>query len=256
MEVSSKEQARGQRYLAAKGISLNEIKGFYFMQRYVVEPEKHHRSNLYGPGLLTLQLHNGEERTCVLHVRHHPTSIIRTLISAGIPFLNLHPRSRSSAPQPTQRYHRPSLYMMWYFVLFVACLIFGFYFAAQNQTSARIALALPFFAGALYALYLLQNRFCHLRLDEYSLTLFSAGRSVRYPYEKILKINFDFAREPNATHVMELLDTDYRYRLFYIGRTPRKSLQEITERLQQAGIDATCSLNDEKKHYDDVYHVQ
>ena len=84
----------------------------------------------------------------------------------------------------------------------------------------------------------------------------SAGREIRYPYKELRKINFEFARELNATHVMELLDSDYRYRLFYIGRVPRKNLNDITIRLQQAGIDATCSLNTEKRHYHDVYHVQ
>jgi hypothetical protein len=52
---------------------------------------------------------------------------------------------------------------------------------------------------------------------------------------------------------MELLDNDYRYRLFYIGRVSRKMLNEITERLQQAGVDATCSLNDNKRFFQDTY---
>lgn len=256
MEVNIKEQNKGRNFLASKGVVLSAITAFNFMQRHIVEPEKHHRSNQYGPGLLTLQLQSGEKRTYILHLRNHPTSIIRTLVAAGIPFNNLHRPARTGTPQPTRRYHRTSLYMIWYFALFLACLIFGFHFTAQATSPYRMSIALPFFAGAIYALYLLQVRFCHLRLDDNSLTIFSAGRSVRYPYAQLLKINFDFAREPNATHVMELLDTDYRYRLFYIGRTPRKSLNEIAERLRQAGVDATCSLNDEKKHYGDVYHIQ
>ena len=68
------------------------------------------------------------------------------------------------------------------------------------------------------------------------------------------KVNFDFAREQTFTHVMELLDKDYRYRLFYIGRVSRKKLNEIAERLQQAGVDATCSLNDNKRFYHDNRH--
>lgn len=256
MEISHKEQHRGRRFLQSRGIDLSTLASFSFMQRHIVEPEKHHRSNQYGPGLLTLQLKSGEERTYILHMRNHPTSVIRTLVAAGIPFSNLHRPVRIEAPQPTCRYHRTSLYMIWYFALFLACLIFGFHFTAQTAMPYHLLVALPFFAGAIYALYLLQARFCHLRLDDSNLTIFSAGRSIRYPYAQILKVNFDFAREPNATHVMELLDTDYRYRLFYIGRTPRKSLNEIAERLRQAGIDATCSLNDEKKHYGDVYHLQ
>ena len=57
----------------------------------------------------------------------------------------------------------------------------------------------------------------------------------------------------NFTHVVELLDNDYRYRLFYIGRVSRKKLNEIAERLQQAGVDATCSLNDNKRFFQDTY---
>ena len=86
------------------------------------------------------------------------------------------------------------------------------------------------------------------------LTVISAGREIHYAYSDLLKVNFDFAREPNATHVMEVMDKTYRYRLFYIGRVPRTQLNEIAERLRQTGIDATCSLNDEKRHYHDVYH--
>ena len=81
----------------------------------------------------------------------------------------------------------------------------------------------------------------------------SVGRNIRYPYQNLRKVNFDFAREQNFTHVMELLDNDYRYRLFYTGRVSRKKLNEITERLQQAGVDATCSLNDNKRFFQDTY---
>ncbi|MDA6986869.1 hypothetical protein OSM86_23215, partial [Escherichia coli] len=86
-----------------------------------------------------------------------------------------------------------------------------------------------------------------LTLDNENLTVHSAGRTIRYPYTNLRKVNFDFAREQTFTHVMELLDKDYRYRLFYIGRVSRKKLNEIAERLQQAGVDATCSLNDNKR---------
>ena len=84
-----------------------------------------------------------------------------------------------------------------------------------------------------------------------ALTVHSVGRTIRYPYTDLRKVNFDFAREQTFTHIMELLDKDYRYRLFYIGRVSRKRLNEIAERLQQAGVDATCSLNDNKRFYQD-----
>lgn len=257
MKHNVKDLQRTEAFLKRQGLLLTDVTGFRFMQRHIVEPRRHSTANLYGPGVLTLCLQSGAEKAFILHVRQHPSSLIRGLVTAGIPFLNLHtvPRNPTVA-QPTRSYQRTSLYMIWQFVLFLVCLSFGFYFTAQTGHSYRTFLALPFFAGGLYALYLLQARFCHVRLDEEALTLYSVGRSTRYPYTELLKVNFDFAREPNATHIMELLDTDYRYRLFYIGRTPRRSLQEITRRLREAGVDATCSLNDEKKHYHDVYHAQ
>ena len=100
---------------------------------------------------------------------------------------------------------------------------------------------------------MLMTRFCYLTLDNNGLIIHSVGRTIRYPYQNLRKVNFDFAREQNFTHVMELLDNDYRYRLFYIGRVSRKKLNEITERLQQAGVDATCSLNDNKRFFQDTY---
>lgn len=100
---------------------------------------------------------------------------------------------------------------------------------------------------------MLMTRFCYLTLDNNGLIIHSVGRTIRYPYQNLRKVNFDFAREQNFTHVMELLDNDYRYRLFYIGRVSRKKLNEIAERLQQAGVDATCSLNDNKRFFQDTY---
>ena len=112
----------------------------------------------------------------------------------------------------------------------------------------------PAFGLSLFFICMLMTRFCYLTLDNENLTVHSAGRTIRYPYTDLRKVNFDFAREQTFTHIMELLDKDYRYRLFYIGRVSRKKLNEIAERLQQAGVDATCSLNDNKRFYHDNRH--
>ncbi len=49
---------------------------------------------------------------------------------------------------------------------------------------------------------------------------------------------------------MEILDKDYHYRLYYyIGRVSRRTLNDIAEVLQSAGVDATCSLNEDKRFY-------
>lgn len=48
--------------------------------------------------------------------------------------------------------------------------------------------------------------FCYLSLDNEALTVHSVGRTIRYPYAELRKVNFDFAREQTFTHIMELLD--------------------------------------------------
>ena len=225
MEVTSKEQKRAEQLLQSQHIGLHQIKSFSFMKRYHQVPRK---SNLaakdkYGPGILTLHLKEGKEKVIYLPPFRHPSSVIRYLVSQEIPFDNYAPRERTVAEVPTETYQRPSLYMFWFFAL------------------------------SLFFISMLMTRFCYLTLDNNGLIIHSVGRTIRYPYQNLRKVNFDFAREQNFTHVMELLDNDYRYRLFYIGRVSRKKLNEIAERLQQAGVDATCSLNDNKRFFQDTY---
>lgn len=182
---------------------------------------------------------------------NHPSSVIRFLISKGITFENYAPRERTAAELPETTYQRPSLYMFYFFVLFVMFLILGYY-AISADTWWGITIGSVTAGLSLYLVTMLMTRFCYLSLDNEALTIHSVGRAIRYPYSNLRKVNFDFSREQNFTHIMELLDKDYRYRLFYIGRVSRKSLNEIAERLQQAGIDATCSLNDNKWFYQDT----
>ncbi len=255
MKPTAKEEQRALRFLRRNRLTPEQIAGFSFMRRHTPEPERHSPANVYGPGILTLRLKSGEEKILIVHLRHHPTSLVRTLVSRGIPFDNLPTVAAEGGIRPTGTtvYRRLSLYMFWYFVLFVACLSMTFHTLDISRWTG-VALPLLFFGMSLYCIYLLQVRFCYLRLEADRLTIVSAGREIHYAYSDLLKVNFDFAREPNATHVMEVLDRTYRYRLYYIGRVPRMQLNEIAETLRQAGIDATCSLNEEKRHYHDVYH--
>ena len=254
MKPTAKEEQRALRFLQRNQLTPEQIAGFSFMQRHTPEPERHSPANVYGPGILTLRLKSGEEKIRIVHLHNHPTALIRTLVSRGSAFDNL-PAATEGSPRPTGTtvYRRMSLYMFWYFVLFILCLSLAFH-TLNIERWTGIVLPILFFSASLYSIYLLQVRFCYLRLEADRLTVVSAGREIHYAYDNLLKVNFDFAREPNATHVMEILDKTYRYRLYYIGRVPRTQLNEIAERLRQAGIDATCSLNDEKRHYHDVYH--
>ena len=249
---------RARRFLQRRGIELQNLAGFSFMKRYTPVSRHHSIQNKYGPGLLVLRLKDGSEKVLTLHARHHPSSVVRYLIQGNIPFENLHrPASRESTPEASPKtYRRPSLYLFWHAILCLLAFSLGFYLAGILGDTDGVLLSLPFFALAVYWAYVLQTRFCYVTLDGKGLHVHSIGRVVSYPYERLLKINFDFAREQQFTHVMEVLETDYRYHLYYIGRVPRTHLQEICQRLCRAGIDATCSLNTEKRYYGDVYHVQ
>lgn len=261
MKATAKEQKRAEKFLKSKNVALSDINSFRFMQRYLPVPDKHSRLNLHGSGILTLRLASGEERAVIVHTRNHPTSLIRTLLSAGIPFANLKPKPTGTETTgvtpdgtPGKEYKRPSLIMFWHFIVYMVSFLMAFYLLGSNLPAGAAWFSLPAFALSIYCIYLLQTRFCYLILTEEGMDVRSIGRSLHYPYDELLKVNFDFAREQNFTHVMELMDNAYRYRLFYIGRVSRKSLNEIAGRLCQKGVDATCSLNDEKRHYEDVYH--
>ena len=105
MEATAKEQKRAERYLQSKGIALSDIQSFCF----------------------TLQLRTGEERTGILHVRNHPSSLIRTLMARCIPFTNLQRNRLQAGSVTASTYRRPSLYQFWHFVLFLTFLLLAFY---------------------------------------------------------------------------------------------------------------------------------
>ena len=180
MKPTAKEEQRALRFLQQSQLTPEQIAGFSFMQRYTPEPDRHSPANVYGPGILTLRLKSGEERIRIVHLRNHPTALIRTLISRGISFDN-HPvdTGNSTRPTGTTVYRRMSLYMFWYFVLFVLCLSIAFYTLNIEQWTG-IVLPVLFFGMSLYSIYLLQVRFCYLRLETDRLTVISAGREIHY----------------------------------------------------------------------------
>lgn len=255
MQVTEKEQQRAEHLLQSQQIRLHQIESFSFMKRCPRESckKKLPIKDQYGPGILILHLKERKDKLVLLPPFRHPSSVIRFLVSKGIPFDNYTPQERTAAELPTKTYQRPSLYMFYFFVLFLIFLILGYYAISDNVWWGFIP-AIISFGLSLFFISMLMTRFCYLSVGNDALIVHSVGRSIRYPYTDLRKVNFDFAREQNFTHIMELLDKDYRYRLFYIGRVSRKSLNEITEQLLQAGVDATCSLNDNKRFYQDRYH--
>lgn len=254
MEVTVKEQKRAEQLLQSQHIGLHQIQSFSFMKRYhpASRKSKSADKDKYGPGILTLHLKEGKEKAIYLPPFRHPSSVIRFLVSKEIPFDNYMPRERTATELSVETYQRPSLYMFWFFVLFLMFLILGYYSISGSVWWGFIP-AIISFGLSLFFISMLMTRFCYLTLTNDALLVHSVGRTIRYAYEDLRKVNFDFAREQNFTHVMELLDKDYRYRLFYIGRVSRKKLNEIAEHLQETGVDATCSLNDSKRFYQDTY---
>ena len=255
MKVTAKEQKRAERLLQSQHIGLHQIQSFSFMKRYHQAPRKDGKpagKDKSGPGVLTLHLKGGQDKAVYVPPFRHPSSVIRFLVSKEIPFDNYVPQEEVILRSQEITYQRPSLYMFWFFILFLMFLILGYYCISSSVWWGFIP-AIISFGLSLFFISMLMTRFCYLTLATDGLLVHSVGRTICYQYEKLRKVNFDFAREQNFTHVMELLDENYRYRLFYIGRVSRKKLNEIAKRLQESGVDATCSLNDNKRFYQDTY---
>lgn len=254
MKTPAQDQKRAESLLQRKGIRPHDIQSFSFMKRFHEVPRKNNLKvkDKYGAGILTLHLKQGVKRAFYVHPFQHPSSIIRYLMAREIPFDNSIPHERTATEIPTTTYQRPSLYMFYFFVLFITFMVLG-YQAVIIDTWWGYLLGVLSFGLGIYFIHMLMTRFCYLKVDNESLSIYSVGREIKYPYENILKVNFDFAREQAFTHVMEILDKDYHYRLYYIGRVSRRTLSDIAEVLQSAGVDATCSLNDNKRFYQDTY---
>lgn len=245
-----------ERLLRRKRIDEREVKTFSFMKRYTPVTDKHSERNLYGPGILTLHLNDGTERAFILHTRHHPTAVVHYLMRKGIPMDNEEQVPRKEVPQQPLTFRRPSLLLVWQALLSLAFFCLGFYLATMQDGAAGLWLSLPCFVLAIYGSYTLLTRYCYVTLDSHAMQVHSMGRTLAFPYENIRKLNIDFAREQQHTHVLEMLEQNHVYHLYYIGCVPHSRLLELTEALRRAGVDATCSLNPEKRHYYDVYHQQ
>lgn len=251
MKATAQDQKRAESLLQRKGIRPHDIQSFSFMQRvHEAQRSTPKGKEKYGAGILMLRLKQGVQRTFYVRPFLKPSSVIRYLVSQEIPFENSIHRERTAEEIPTTTYRRPSLYMFYFFVLFITFMVLG-YQAITFDTWWGYVLGLISFGLSITFIQMLMTRFCYLKVDDKCLSIYSVGREIKYPYEDLLKVNFDFAREQAFTHVMEILDRDYHYRLYYIGRVSRRTLNDIAEVLQSAGVDATCSLNENKRFYQD-----
>lgn len=263
MNYTANEEARARQLLRRYGMTPEEVKQFACLSRPYWHEGEAKIEAAYGPGLFHIESADGCKATLKLHTRNHPSALLNTLLGMGKPCTNLHAPEASADEAQRMAFHRPSLYMFWYFIVFLMALIMVFWSLTSLTGLLAAIVGIVFGACCFYSLFLLLTHFCYVSVEDHTLDIHSVGRTVSYPYARIRKVNFDFARELNSTHVMELIEEVgegearfLRYHLYYIGRVPRKRLNELAERLQQQGIDATCSLNDEKRHYHDTLHLQ
>ena len=120
MEVSAKERQRAEHLLQSQRIQLHQIESFSFMKRYRRDPHENIAGgkDRYGPGIFVFHLKEKQDRILHMPPFKHPSSLVRFLVSQGIPFANYSPCNRSEGTLPAETYQRPSLYMFWFFILF------------------------------------------------------------------------------------------------------------------------------------------
>mgnify|MGYP006893086730 CR=1 FL=1 len=141
MKTTLPEQKQAEKLLQRNKIQLHDIKSFSFMERYHQAPRKDSRvsKDKYGAGILTLHLIQSADKSIYLTPFRHPTSVIRYLVSNGIPFDNYRPGKRAAEMiVPEKKYCRSSLYMLYFVSLFIA---FAVLVAAQINCGHGIPVA-------------------------------------------------------------------------------------------------------------------
>ena len=90
MEVSAKERQRAEHLLQSQRIQLHRIKSFSFMKRYHQASHKDVPTgkDKYGPGIFVFHLKDKQDKVLYLPPFKHPSSLVRFLVSQGIPFTN------------------------------------------------------------------------------------------------------------------------------------------------------------------------
>ena len=143
MEISAKERQRAEQLLQSQRIQLHRIKSFSFMKRYHQASHKDVPTgkDKYGPGIFIFHLKDKQDKVLYLPPFKHPSSLVRFLLSQGIPFTNYTPHERSTDFLPATTYQRPSLYMFWFFILFLMFLILGYYSTYGGDSSRPYCLS-------------------------------------------------------------------------------------------------------------------
>lgn len=253
MNMSEKDIQTAKKFLKKKDIKLEEIVGFSFMKRYH-QPHKgdvHHKDK-FGPRIITLLFKQGYKKAFYLSPFTSASAVVKFLLSQNIPFENYQSPEVTVTTIEPKTYRRFSLLLPYYIVnilivWWIACKL-ATYGIWWTIVPGLVALLI-----SIFLFYSILRRFCYLKTDENGISIQRLVQSKTFRYDQLRKVNFDFAREQIFTLIMEVLDEDYNYHLYYIGRVPRMKLNEITKTLQSKGVDATCSLDKWKRYYGDRY---
>ena len=100
MKISTKEQQRAEFLLQSQRIQLHQIESFSFMERY---PRQAHKDiptgkAKYGPGIFVFHLKEKQDKVIYMPPFRHPSSLVRFLVSQGVPFANYVPRDGAWKP--------------------------------------------------------------------------------------------------------------------------------------------------------------
>lgn len=243
-------------YLLKKGIKIEDIASFTFMQPYKIRARrcKPYWHNLGGTGIFIFTLQSGFVRAIQLapFQAHKATAILQLLKQHAIPFTNYQPlQTVSDVPVSSRTYHRYSKYMSFSVqgMVWILILLLSMIYALPNIHTLVTYYITIFTIGftvlslffMIYMTFLVQH---YLILDSHHMILKGLFHSHVFAYDDIRKLNFDIRatarRDPPLD--IEFIDKDFTYHVFATDWIEKCCIDEIVEILKSKGIDTTNSI--------------
>lgn len=251
MGLSAAEKEKTEYFLRKKNIDVENLQSFTFMKRYYmkVRNSKPQMHNLRGPGVFTFYLKNGAVHGIQLYPYHskYIGRIIKYLLEKEVPFANneiLQEKSNENLSYKT--YYRFSFQMLYLSILIIIMLSGSIRLFQVHEWETYFAGSLFGIAGITF-FYFIFCRSLSLTLDNHAITLQNVFRKKIFPFEEILKVNFDeicnYRYDPLF---IEILDSQFNYYVYFLDWVPKKKVKEIISFLRQKGIHATNGMDDIK----------
>lgn len=245
---------KSQLYLRKKGVQIEDIASFTFMQPYKIRASrcKPYWHNLGGTGIFIFTLHSGFVRAIQLSPfqAHKTTAILQLLKQHAVPFSNYRPlQVVSDALISPHIYRRYSKYMSFSVQCMILNLILlsAIIYSLPNIHTLVIFSLVVFSIGfavlnlyfIMYMAFLSQH---YLILDSQHIILKGLFHSHVFAYDDIRKLNFDIKMTKcDSPLYMEFIDKDFTYHVFATDWIKRCYIDEIAEILRSKGIDTTNS---------------